>query len=786
MPTCEFDQELREKILTSLRLPRLRIERGLLLTASYRETEGEPMPVRRAKALLKYAQEIPIAIAEWQLIVGGISAGNFSLAPFPESTCSWIPEIETLGTRDGDKYFVAEEDREPLRETLGWWKGKSIEDNVLRRIPPDVATACAAVLIRSAYVELGSGNFMPDYRRVLREGLRGISDDIELRLATLDLAKPDDYAKTHFYQAGLICCEAVRTYASRFAALARAQAAATADEARRIDLLRIARNCERAPWYPAEDMSEALQGLWLLHCLLHWDAAGGAAIVLGRFDQYLFPLYARFQAERGPAETKRWLVNFWINQNQLMYFLPKRSTAMIWSGHPMSEQPTIGGVTEEGRDATNDLSKLLLDIEREVGLPRPDITVMYHKDIDPELLHKAAQSLPVATKPKFFNYEILQKHLLAKGVKEDEARKGGVVIGCVSAGVEGKVWGNNQMSFVNMAKILELALSDGVDQITGQQVGPKTGRPETFHSFDDLLAAFTEQLEHAVRMAAILAIVVEQVHRELNPQPLVSLLTEDCVARGRMVWEGGARYSIPGLVGVGLANVADSLAAVKKLVFEERLVGLDDVCKALKDDWDGHELLRQRAIQKVPKYGNDEDYVDELAVRVARLYCNAVLRHSSPRDVPYYPGLYSVSAHVGLGEYVAATPDGRRARAPLADGMSPVQGMVKNGPTAILHSMTKVDQAQASSGTLQNMKFSRAAIERHEDKFIATLRTYMALGGYHVQFNIYDTATLVDAQQHPERYAGMIVRVAAYAAEFIGLPKALQDDIIQRSELGLG
>jgi formate C-acetyltransferase len=458
---------------------------------------------------------------------------------------------------------------------------------------------------------------------------------------------------------------------------------------------------------------------------------------------------------------------------------------MIWSGHPVSEQPTIGGVNADGSDASNELTKLILDVEKEIGLPRPDIAVMYHPGIDRDVLMKSAKALPVAMKPKFFNFEIVRNHLLAKGATEEEIRCGAVVIGCVTAGVEGKVWGNNQMGLVNLGKVLELALNNGVDMLSGCQIGPCTGEAEKFDSFPALMAAFSQQLDHAIRLAVIQAIAIEEVHRELNPQPLCSVMTQDCLERGVPVWEGGARYAIPGLVGVGLASVADSLEVVRRLVFHENIIGMEELMQALRTNWAGAEILRRRCVHGASKYGNDDDAVDSLAAEIAELYCSKMASYRSPRGVPYYPGLYSVSAHVALGQSVSATPDGRFALSPLADGMSPSQGVVEKGPTAVLKSMTKIEQSQITTGTLQNMKITQSSLVKHEDKFIDLVRTYMELGGYHAQFNIHDTATLIAAQKDPDKYAGLVVRVAAYAAEFTSLPKAMQDDIIKRSELGL-
>jgi len=784
---CEFTEDLRKEVLAKLRMPKLRIEKALIETEAYKETEGEPPIIRSAKAFYKLAKEIPVAIEDWQLIVGCPAGEPFAVSPHPLASWKWIlTELDTLSTREGDKYFVTEEDKKVLREVLPQWKGKSIEDKVLNALPEEALIAYKTGLIDSGYIANGSGNYAPNYEKILKKGMYGIMEEIKEKMKSLNITNPEDYRKYLFYKAALICCEAAIIYARRYAELAREMAERETREKRRDELLLIAQNCERVPAYPARNFPEALQSIWFVHILAHWEVHGAAGIVLGRLDQYLYPYFVSFVNEAGIEEAKRWLKNFWINMNQIMLFLPKR-TSLIWSGHPISEQPTIGGVNEKGENATNELTKLILEIEKEVRLQQPDIAIMYHKNIDEELLEKACEVLPLTMKPKFFNYEIALQHVLAKGATLEDARKGLVIIGCVSSGIAGKTWGNNNMAFVNLPKVLELTLNNGVDPLTGERVGPATGDPSSFKTFDEFFNAFKEQLKHAIEMAVVLSIVIENTHRENNPQPFASILVDDCVDKGLPVWEGGARYNIAGIEGVGLATCADSLAAVKKLVFEERKVTLDKLVEALRNNWKGHEVLRQVMINEAPKFGNDDDYVDNIAKEVAELFCREVSKYRTPRGTPYYPALYSVSAHIGLGRFVGATPDGRYVREPLSDGASPAQGRCLIGPTGVIKSLAKLDHRLAPNGTLLNMKFNASLLKSPDKrrKFIDMLKTYMELGGYHVQFNFMDTEILRDAQIHPEKYPDLLVRVAAYVAQFTALPKDLQDDIIARSELDI-
>lgn len=775
--------DLRKKILDNLRMPRLRIERALIVTEAYKKSEGEPMILRRAKVLHEIANKLPISIEDWQLIVGNFSSEPFAVSPHPEACWEAILEgLDEFSTREGDKYFVSEEDKQTLREVLPWWKGKSIEDTVLTMIPPEVKDAYEAGLIDTGYFTEGSGNFSADYKKLLSKGLSGIMVEIERKILELDLANPDDYDKLLFYKAALICCDAEIDYAKRYAELARKLAEKETREKRKSELLLIAQNCERVPKYPARNLFEALQAFWFTHILLHHEVAGGAGIVAGRLDELLYP----YIKDISRSDIKKWMKNLWLNYNQIMYFLPGRTSA-IWSGHPIGEQPTIAGVNENGEDASNILTEVMLDVEKEVNLPQPDIALMYHDKINKHILNKACDTLLVSMKPKFFNYDVAFEQGLRRGMAKKDLIDL-VDIGCIATAPQGKIWGNNGMAFLSIIKALELALNDGTDPLTGKKVGLRTGDPAKFETFDQVMDVFKQQLEYAIRLAVIMVNIIQKVHANLNPQPFASILIDDCLEKGLPVWEGGARYDIIGIEAVSLANVADSLAAIKKLVFEDHSVSMVELLEALNNNFEGKwEQLRERLINDVPKFGNDDDYVDEIAVDVVAFYCRELEKYKSNRGSYYCPSLTSVSAHVGLGKLVGASPDGRKAKRPLADGMSPSQGMCFKGPTAVIKSLTKIDHRMASNGTLLNMKFTAGILKNHttREKFIQLLATYMKLGGYHVQFNIIDTTKLKDAQLHPDKHPYLLVRVAAYVAQFGQLPRELQDDIIARSELDL-
>jgi pyruvate formate-lyase/glycerol dehydratase family glycyl radical enzyme len=777
-----MDHALRSEILSRITMPKLRVEKALIVTEAYKETEGQPMILRRAKALREILLRIPIQIEDWQLVVGSPSAEPFTVSPNPEASWRWVlTELDALSTRDGDKYLVAEEDKRVLKETLQWWRGKSIEEGVLDLLPPEVVEAFENGLIDSAYVSQGSGNFSQNYGRILAKGFLSVQKEIEERRSRVDVSDPAGQEKSLYYQAALICCEAMIAHSARYAVLARKMAREETREARKRELELIADHCERVPAHPARDFFEALQSFWFTHALVHIEVSGGGGVVAGRLDQTLYPYFK--QADK--PEAKRWLENLWINYNQIRQFLPKRAS-FIWSGNPIAEQPTIGGVNEKEEDASNELTELMLEVDREVALPQPDIALMYHKKINEEVLEKACETLLVTAKPKFFNYEVARDQVLAKGATPEDVRKGLVTIGCVTSGIEGQIWGNN-MIFLNLGKCLELALNEGMDPLSGKQIGCKSGTPARFSAFDDVLTAFKNQLRHAVGLSAQFSATIEKVHGDLNPQPLASLFIDDHLEKGLPPWKGGSRLSIQGIAGVGFATVIDSLAAIETMVFDERSLEMTDLMEALRSNFEGKwEERRHRLLNLAPKFGNDDDKPDRLAAEIADFYCGEVRKYNCRRDVPYYPSLYSVSAHLGLGQFVGATPNGRKAGRPLSDGMSPSQGACFNGPTAVIRSMTKIDHSAVLNGTLLNMKLNGSFLKGVENrkKFIALLKTFMELGGYHVQFNFIDRETLKEAQVHPEKYQDLLVRVAAYVAQFVQLPRDLQEDIINRTELG--
>jgi len=778
-----MEKKLRNSILEAITTPKISIDRALVVTESHKATEGEPMMIRRAKAFRDLAKKMPVKIEDWQLVVGNYSSEPFSLNLNPELCWDVILDnMDGFATREGDKYRISDEDKATLRATLPWWEGKSIREKILSALPENIKDAYEGGLIASGYLEQGSGNFSADYSRVISRGFLSIMDDIRNKKSELVAGNNEDEKKRIYYDATLICIESAIEFAQRYAEMAETLSKVTTDKIRKGQLEKIASNCRHVPAHPARDFYEALQAFWFLHVLVHFESSGGAGIVAGKLDQVLFP-YAQGHSKE---EIFKWLGNLWINFNQILYFLPGKSAAN-WSGNPMSEQPTIGGLDKDGKDATNFLTYMMLEIERETNLPLPDVAVMYHPNVEKELLLSSCDTLLKTMKPKIFSNEVMVEQAKKRGVsKEDFVNL--VTIGCVASGVQGKNWGNNGMAFLNIAKAFELTMNNGIDPTTGKLLGLSTGNVEEFKEFSEFQKAFYDQLSYAIDNTTKFVNTVQAVHSELNPQPFTSVMIDDCVEKGLPLWEGGARYDITGVEGVGLANVADALAAVKKLVFEDKSLSMVELLEALRQNFKGEwEKIRTLLLESAPKYGNDDDYVDSLAADVSGHYCREFAKKKTIRGNPFCPSLASVSAHVGMGKNVGALPDGRCSMRPLSDGMSPTQGSCLQGPTAVVKSVTKIDHSEATGGTLLNMKLSPEtlidAIKR--EKFLQLLEVFFELGGFHVQFNIMDTAILMDAQKNPDKYPHLIVRVAAYVAQFGQLPRELQDDIIARSQLGV-
>jgi len=542
----------------------------------------------------------------------------------------------------------------------------------------------------------------------------------------------------------------------------------------------------RVPAEPATSFREALQSVWFLHVILHIDS-NGYGVTLGRMDQYLYPYYERdLKLGKPRDEAKALLIGFWLKCSEIVKLYSNKG-ARLYAGFPVTDPPTVGGLTPEGEDATNPLSELILEVEEAVRLPQPDVAVLWSERMQDSFLVRAARVVRSTNKPKFFNTHVGIKALVRAGVPESEAKKDYTFTGCVESTVPGRTWGWSNAGSVNLAKCLELALNRGIDSLSGAAIGPHTPDAQSIGTYRQLQEAFGWQVRYAVAQLVKALHAVELAHRERWPEPLPSLLVHSCLERGVGVDQGGADYNFTGIQGVGLATVADALTAIKTLVYERGTLTMSELLASLAADFAGSEALRLRLENEAPKYGNDEDEADAQATWVYDLYCHEVDRYTNLRGGPFIAGTFSVSSHDALGEYVGATPDGRRARAPLSDAHSPAQGRVRNGPTAALRSLIKQDHSKAANGTLLNMRFNAHALGTEDRlvQFAQLIKTFFRLGGFHVQFNITDPAALRNAQRHPERYPDLMVRVAAYVAPWIQLSRDLQEEILSRTEMAM-
>ena len=758
---------------------RIDLERARITTASYQRTEGQPLPLRRAQMLLDLVRQMSLSIHPDELIVG-----NRSLLPrmgviAPEAAVDWIDrELEILSTRPQDRFQIAPEEIRELREAIfPYWRGQTLEDAVARRIPPDVRAAVEGRVFSLNQTDHAQGHVMPDVAGWLRLGIGGLRQRV--------LAARGNGGSPVFYEAALVALQAAQEFMRRYAALARRQAVETADPLRQRELARIAEACTWLAEGPARDWWEALQATWFLFVLLQLES-NASSFSPGRFDQYMLP-YLERDLEAGRlslAEAQDLLEHLWLKFSEIV-LLRSSASARYFAGFPTGFNLLVGGQLSAGGDATNFLSYMCLRAQADVGLTQPNLSVRIHRASPHPFLETAAHVISKGGgMPQVFNDEVIIPGQLARGIAPEDALNYAVV-GCVELTTPGKALGWSDAAMFNMVRVLELTLFGGRDPQSGAQIGLPTPRLDAMASFDELESAYDRQLAHFIDLMIRGCREVERVHAEVLPSPFLSLTIDDCIERGLDVTAGGAHYNFAGPQGVQIANVADSLAAVRQAVFEEGWLSAGELLEALKNNYAGAELLRQRLINQVPKYGNDDDRVDLLAAKWADRYSELVARYPTIRGGVYQPGFYTVSAHVPMGANVGATPDGRRAGEPLADGgLSPMAGRDRKGVTAVLRSVSKINLRLASNGTLLNVKFlpSFFAGPQALAKFVTLLRGFCRLGIPHVQFNVVSAETLRQAQAHPEAYRHLVVRVAGYSAYFTELDTELQEEIIRRTE----
>lgn len=754
-------------------------ERALIVTEAYEKFATEPPVLKRAYTLREILEKMTLFMDDEELFVGHPSPQPRSPIVCPELGARWIlADIDSFASRPADAVAVTEENKTVLRDCLEKWQNLSLDSVVAGLISKEAKSAMAEAMITIGGQGTAQGNISINYTKLLSKGLRGIIDEIDRKMDGFVPGDIEGTNKLTFWKAAKISCEAVITFADRYAKLAAQKAAETSDEKRREELLEIAATLKRVPEHPAHTFREALQSIWLVYTVLHIES-DPHAILLGRFDQYMYPFYIK-DVEEGRLtedEALELVATLWIKCTAIIKLMDSVTTR-TFAGFPLFQNVTLGGQGTRGEDVCNDLTRIVLDAATAARVTQPSIGFRYHNKVDSDTLLKVCETIREGLGyPAIMNDNcIVPKHLV-RGATLEEARN--YCTNCVETDVEGMTDSRAHSGYVNFPKCLLLALCDGFDPSTGRQVGPRTGTPECF---DDLMKAYEKQLAHFVRLIVEAYDLIDGAHAIYAPEPFISSLLDDCIERGLSRQAGGTRYNFSGIFGVGLASAADSMAALRKLCYDSENVALDDMIDALKNDFQGAEEIRILC-SKAPKFGNDDDYVDLIARDLAHIFCKEVVSHPSMRGAFYIPELHSVSTHVYFGELTGATPDGRSAGVAFSDGASPVGGSDRNGPTASVRSMTKVDHQEVLQGVLFNQKFSPslmnspAAISLLSDY----IRTWCDLGGHHIQFNIISTDSLRAAQKDPAAYRDLIVRVAGYSAYFTELNENTQNEIIART-----
>jgi formate C-acetyltransferase len=762
-------------------------ERAVIITESYRENEGRPEVLRRALGFNSILSRMSIDLRDDELIVGNQTKNRRGVPLFPEYAVDWIrDQMDDFMTRKGDRFFITEEQKKTLRGIIPYWEGRCLRDRILGAVPASLKEILVhGVFVNENYTMSGPGHISPRYKYLIENGLSSVIDRCRNKRDSLDMVRPDYSETSNLYLACETTCRALVLFAGRYADAAEAKARETEDPVRKRELLKIAEVCRKVPAGPASTFHEALQFIYFVQLALQIEA-NGLAICLGRLDQTLIDYYrgdiASGRISRG--EALELLECFYLKISEIDKIYSNQATRFL-QGPGHGQCITVGGVDRQGRDATNELSYLMLEADRDVRLVQPDIAVRIHRQSPEDFLREATVNVKSGiNKIKVFNDEVITESMLDLDMPLEDARDFSF-LGCSEPVIEGKTdsWGNS--GHLNLAKCLELALNDGACMLTGTRMGPRTGKAEDFTRFGDLLEAFKNQVRYFIRGLVAYDNIIDVHQGSDAPLPLYSLAVEGCLERGIEFNKGGAIYNTTSPLGVGPITVGDSLAAVKKLVFEDKKLTMEALVDALRSNFEGNEPLRLMLLNRAPKFGNDEDSVDEMCNEVLKTYCDELRLYKNARGGPFIGGLYYLSANIPYGLKTAATPDGRKSGEPLNDGgISPSHGMDTQGATAVAKSVGKLDNRRVPHGCVLNQRFHPSLFEGEGkvELFSDYMRTFMDLGGWECQFNVVTTEQLKEAQKHPEKHRNMVIRVAGYSAYFTELEKELQDDIINRTE----
>ena len=816
------------------KMPEIEADRGVLITESYKMTENLPIIKRRSAAFSHILKNIPIVIRDMELIVGSATKAPRGCQVFPEYSYEWLlAEFDTVETRSADPFYISEETKSQLAEAYKYWEGKTNSDLATAYMSDEAKLAIEHnIFTPGNYFYNGIGHMTVDYPLVLKVGFRGIMEKAAKELVSSSVYDPDYSKKHEFLESVIISCDAAIKYAKRYSALALELADKESDSRRRQELLLISENCKNVPENGAKTFFEACQSFWFVQMLLQVESSGHS-ISPGRFDQYMYPYY-KADLDKGditPEIAQELLDCIWVKLNDLNK-VRDAASAEGFAGYSLFQNLCAGGQDENGMDATNDLSYMCIQASMHVQLPMPSFSVRVWNGTPTEFLLKCAELTRTGVGlPAYYNDEVIIPSLMSRGLSLEDARDYNI-IGCVEPQKAAKTDGWHDAAFFNMCRPLELVFTNGYEN--GELVGIETGDVLSFNTFDKFFKAYERQMHYFIGLMVNADNSIDVAHSVRCPLPFQSCMVDDCIKRGKTLQEGGAIYNFTGPQGFGIANMTDALYAIKTLVYDKKLVSMADFKEALAKNY-GRGFTLKRAeketekvvaelkkqgktvgeeevskifrmflegtstkeeiekynrllelIDSVPKYGNDVKEVDLFAREVAYVYSKELEKYKNPRGGQYQAGLYPVSANVPLGEQTGATPDGRLANTPVADGVGPVSGKDTHGPTAAANSVAKLDHAICSNGTLYNQKFHPSALKGEAGlmKFVSYIRAFFDQKGMHMQFNVVSRETLLDAQAHPENYKSLVVRVAGYSALFTTLSKSLQDDIINRTEQG--
>lgn len=790
-------KEFREEVLDEK--PYIDAQRAILATLAYKENLNQPRVMVRAKMLEKVLDNMSIYIEDKSLLAGNQATKNRNAPIFPEYTMEFVMnELDQFEKRDGDIFYITEKTKEQLREIAPFWQNNNLRARGEALLPEEVRVFMeTGVFGMEGKLNAGDAHLAVNYERILKDGLRGYEKRVKEYKAALDLTNPDNIDKYCFYNAVLIVLKAVRNFANRYSVLAKDLAEKELNQERKNELLEISRICSKVPYEPAETFKEAVQSVWFIQLILQIES-NGHSLSYGRFDQYMYPYYDRDikngtikESEALELLTCLWIKTLTINK------VRSQAHTLSSAGSPMYQNVTIAGQTTDKKDAVNDLSFLVLKSVAQTRLTQPNLTVRYHKNINKRFLDECVEVMRLGFgMPALNNDEIIIPSFMDWQVKEEDAYNYSA-IGCVETAVPGK-WGYRctGMSYINFPRMLLCTMNNGVDLTSNKRFTKGYGYFTEMESYEELLKAWDKTIREITRYSVIVENVIDKASERDVPDILCSALTDDCIARGKTIKEGGAVYDFISGLQVGIANMADCLAAIKKLVYEEKKITRQELWDAILDDFSSpkNKKIQEMLIREAPKYGNDDDYVDQLIVEAYDSYIEEIEKYPNTRynrgpiGGIRYAGTSSISANVGQGMSTMATPDGRNAFEPLAEGCSPAHNSDKNGPTAVFKSVSKLRTNKITGGVLLNQKMTPQMLstEENRQKLELLIKTFFnRLHGYHVQYNIVSKETLIDAQKHPEKHKDLIVRVAGYSAFFNVLSKKTQDDIIGRTEQSL-